>query len=96
MSADFRVNIPREGFEKEFAGELFRTAVIQGSAVTEEEALALGIEISIRNKDDEKYPLPDTFGAYPVEIWVNETTPIVVGWEVQGYGFPWSMLPLAM
>lgn len=96
MSADFRVNVAREGFEKEFAGELAQNVVIQGAVATEEAALALGIDISVREKDDEKYPVLDTFDVYPVEVWVNETTPLVVGWEVQGYGLPWSMLAWAV
>lgn len=86
--ADFNVLIARQGFEVAFAENLAKNALVSGSAETEEAALAMGLDLIKQATDSDLELIEDTLDTYPVEMWVDEATPVVLGWEVEGYGFP--------
>lgn len=88
VMADFAILIARKGYEVTFAENLTKNALVSGSVETEQAALVLGLELIKQNTDTDLELIEDTLDTYPVEIWVGETTPVVVGWEVEGYGFP--------
>lgn len=86
--ADFAILIARQGYEATFAENLAKNALVSGSAETEQAALVLGLELIKQNTDTDLELIEETLDTYPVEMWVNDTTPVVLGWEVEGYGFP--------
>lgn len=90
--AAFRAIIARAGYEAELKSQLIQNVDVVGSVEDEAAALILGNR-TIMEASVDTILIPGEGEIYEIEYWSDETTHVVVGWEVEAEGYerldPW-------